>query len=127
MERVTKVPYVGGNATLIAHADWVLTTPEGKDITFKRDKGVCIGLPYIDLSEQKEGLVMIETVQKNMGGHTLEQIKGAQLSRVAQGRVVHPPYSVKKKWLVIISPKIFPLVSIMFLTPLPFMVPLYPG
>ena len=22
------------------HADWIMTTPEGKDITFKRDKGV---------------------------------------------------------------------------------------
>ena len=46
------------------HEDWVVTTPDGKDITFKRDKGVCTGMPYIDLRDQKEGLVMIETVQK---------------------------------------------------------------
>ena len=44
------------------HADWVMTTPEGKDITFKRDKGVCTVIPYIDLHYQHEGLVMIETV-----------------------------------------------------------------
>ena len=45
------------------HADWVVTTPEGKDITFKRDKGVCTGMPYINIRDQKEGLVMIETVR----------------------------------------------------------------
>ena len=31
------------------HEDWVVTTPEGKDITFKHDKVVCTGMPYIDL------------------------------------------------------------------------------
>ena len=46
------------------HADWVVTTPEGKDTTFKSDKGVCTGIPYIDLRDQKEGLAMIETVRK---------------------------------------------------------------
>ena len=44
------------------HADWVVTTPEGKDITLNHDKGVCTRMPYIDLRDQKEGLVMIETV-----------------------------------------------------------------
>ena len=78
------------------HVDWFVTTPEGKDITFKRDKGVCTGMPYIDLREQKEGLVMIETVRKNMGGNTLDQIKGAHMDRVAQGNVGHPPDGVLK-------------------------------
>ena len=109
------------------HANCVVTTPEGKDITFKRDKGVFNGMPYIDLCEQKGGLVMIGTVRKNIRGHTPDQIKGYQLVRVAQGRVGHPPDGVLKKRLVIISPKICPLVSIILLTPLPFMVPLYPG
>ena len=54
------------------HVDWVVTTPEGKDITFKRDEGVCTGMPYINLRYQKEGLVIIETVRKNMGGNTPE-------------------------------------------------------
>ena len=31
------------------HTDWVVTTTEVKDITFKCDKGVCTGMPYIDL------------------------------------------------------------------------------
>ena len=32
-----------------------------------------------------------------MGGHTPEQIKGAQLARLAQGHVGHPPYGVLKQ------------------------------
>ena len=78
------------------NADWAITTLEGKDITFKRDKGVCTGMTYIDLHEQKEVLVMIETVRKNMGGNTLDQIKGAHMDRVAQGHVGHPPDGVLK-------------------------------
>ena len=76
------------------HVYWVVTTPEGKYITFKRNKGVCTGMPYINLRDQKEGLVMIETVQENMGGNTPEQIKGAKLARVSQGHVGHPPDGV---------------------------------
>ena len=48
------------------HKDWVVTDPDVKDITFKRDKGVYTGMPYISLRDQNEGLVMIETVRKNM-------------------------------------------------------------
>ena len=46
--------------------DWKVTTPRGGIIVFKRDTRVCKGMPYIDLREHVEGLVMIETVQKNM-------------------------------------------------------------
>ena len=35
------------------HADWVVTTIDDKDITFMLDKGVCTGMPYIDLRDQK--------------------------------------------------------------------------
>ena len=84
-------------ASTHTHADWVVTTPEFKDITFKRDKGLCTGMPCIDLREHKEGLVMIETFCKNMGGHTPEQIKGFQLAREAQGCVVHPSDGVFKQ------------------------------
>ena len=53
--------YIISNHT---HKDWVVTTPEGKYITFKCDKGVCTEMTYIDLHDQKEGLVMIKTVRK---------------------------------------------------------------
>ena len=35
--------------------DWVLTTPEGQEIVFKRDTGVAEGMPYIDIREQHLG------------------------------------------------------------------------
>ena len=91
------------------HADWVVTTPEGKYTTFTRDKGVCTGMPYIDLREQKEGLVMIETAYKNTGGNSTEQIKGAQLARVAQGCAGHPPDGVLKKTVRDDIPKNMPI------------------
>ena len=91
------------------HTYWVVTTPKGKDITFKRDKGVCTGVPYIDLREQKESIVMIETVRENMGGNTPEKIKGAQLARIAQGCVVLPTDGVLKQMVTDNTPENMPI------------------
>ena len=44
--------------------EWQAVTPEGETIPFKRDKGMCVGITYIDLREFKQGLVLIETVSK---------------------------------------------------------------
>ena len=52
---------------------------------------------------------MIETVRKNMRGHTSEQIKGAHLSRVAQGRVGHPLDGVIKQMVCDNIPKNMPI------------------
>ena len=52
---------------------------------------------------------MIETVRKNMGGNTPEHIKGAQLARVAQGRVCHPPDGVLKQMVSDNIPKNMPI------------------
>ena len=49
---------------------WVVLTPKVKTITFKRDSGVCQGMTYIDLQDNKEGICMIETVRKNFAGFT---------------------------------------------------------
>ena len=54
-------------------------------------------MPYIDLRDYKEELVLIETIRKNMGGFTREEIKGAKLSGQTQGRVGNPPYAVFKQ------------------------------
>ena len=54
--------------------DWVVTTPKGKNIIFKRDTGVCKGMPYINLREHKEGISMIETVRKKFAGATKREI-----------------------------------------------------
>ena len=58
---------------------------------------MCVGMPYIDLREFKQGLVLIKTVRENMGGFTHEEIEGAKLSRQTQGCVGNPPDRVFKK------------------------------
>ena len=47
-------------------------------------------MPYIDLREHAEGLVMLETVEKNMEMFTKKEIERAQLARVVQRRCAHP-------------------------------------
>ena len=73
------------------HREWKVTTPKGDAIPFKHDTGLCIGILYIDLREQREGLVMIKTARKNFAGFTEKKISKARLSRLAQGKVGHPP------------------------------------
>ena len=58
---------------------------------------MCVGIPYIDPRDYKQGLVLIKTVRKNMGGFTREEIEGAKLSRQTQGRVGNPPDAVFKQ------------------------------
>ena len=36
--------------------DWVVTTPQGEKIKFKRDTGLCNHMPYIDMKEQTVGV-----------------------------------------------------------------------
>ena len=60
---IISIPMLEASGYIVSthtHTDWVVTTPEVKDITFKCYKGVCTGMSYIGLREQKEGLVMIE-------------------------------------------------------------------
>ena len=72
-------------------SDWVVTTPKGKNIVFKRDTGICNQMPYIDLRENMEGFAMIETIRKQFAGATNREIERAYLARTVQRRVGHPP------------------------------------
>ena len=49
---------------------WVVTTPKGKKIFFKRDIGVCKDVPCINLREHKEVISMIDTIHKKFAGST---------------------------------------------------------
>ena len=73
------------------NGDWVLTTPKGKKIVFKRDTGVCKGMPYINLREHKELISMIKTVRKKYAGATKRDIEKAIQSRTLQRIIGHPP------------------------------------
>ena len=70
--------------------NWVVTTSQGKEIVFKRDSGLCNRMPYIDLREHQEGVIMLETVRKNFEGYTKKQVKKAILAREAQAMVSYP-------------------------------------
>ena len=61
------------------HTDgnWKVTTPQGEVIGFKRDIRICNHMPYIDLREHAEGLVLLETVEKNMEMFTKKKIERA--------------------------------------------------
>ena len=71
--------------------DWIVTSPKGTKIIFKRDTGVCRGMPYIDLREHQAGISMIKTVRKNFEGVTKTQLNKAITARVLQRRIGHPP------------------------------------
>ena len=52
------------------HGNWVVTSLKERKITFKQCIGMCSRMPYIDLRENQEGCVMIETVHKKVAGAT---------------------------------------------------------
>ena len=58
--------------------DWKVTTPWGEVIVFKRDIGICNRTPYINLREHAEGLVMLETVEKDMEMFTKRENEKAE-------------------------------------------------
>ena len=69
--------------------DWKVTIPRGEVVVFRRDTGVCKGMPYIDLREHAEGHIMLETVQKNMEMFTKKEIERVELARAVQRRIGH--------------------------------------
>ena len=65
MANLLSVPILekdGYTITTHTQGGWVVISPKGTKITFKRDTGVTCGMPYIDLREHHEGISMIETV-----------------------------------------------------------------
>ena len=71
--------------------NWVVMTPEGKEVVFQQDTGLCHCMPYIDLCEYCEGVIMLKIVRKNFEGYTKRQVKKAILACEAQVIVAHPP------------------------------------
>ena len=104
---------------------WVARSPEGQVLLFKKDEGMCDGMPYLDMSKldehimksngesrkviyldsgattdtitKDEGMVFIETVRKNMAGFTREEVKRAELARNAAAMMAHPPLDKLKQ------------------------------
>ena len=77
--------------------NWVVTSPKGNKITFKKGTGMYHGMPYINLRENHKGFQMIETVRKNFEGFTKRQVEEAILARKIQAMVAHPTNEVFKQ------------------------------
>ena len=67
----------GYRVSKTTNGEWKVVTPGGDTIPFKRDKGLTVGIPYIDLLEHQQGLALIKTVCKNMAGFTPQEIEKA--------------------------------------------------
>ena len=47
--------------------DWVLTTPEVKTLLFNKYAGMFKGRPYLDIRDNHNAFVMIQTVHEKFG------------------------------------------------------------
>ena len=70
--------------------NWLVTTPSDKCLLFKADTGLCVGMPYLDIRENHEALVLIQTVRENFVQFAEHQVNCAIASRDMQARVAHP-------------------------------------
>ena len=70
--------------------DWVVPTPACKCLLFKADTGMCKGMLYLDICENHEALVLVQTVCDNFGKFTERQVQCAIASGKMQACNAHP-------------------------------------
>ena len=63
--------------------------PEGKCLLFKKYTGMCEGIPYLDVRDNHEALILLQTVRDKFGLFTERQVNRAITSRDMQARVAH--------------------------------------
>ena len=70
---------------------WLVTSPEGKIITFKVDMGDTLtkGMPYLDMRD-KQAVALLNTVRDNFEGYTKRQIQKAIEARKLQAKLAYP-------------------------------------
>eukprot|EP00804_Cyclotella_cryptica_P008701 CCRYP_018547-RA/>CCRYP_018547-RA protein AED:0.32 eAED:0.32 QI:0/-1/0/1/-1/1/1/0/427 len=82
---------------------WLVHGPDGKTMIFKRDSGLCGGMPYVDLTQdpakfivdtnairRQDGMIMVQTVRGNYEGYIREQVENAKKVRDEQAMMAHP-------------------------------------
>eukprot|EP00970_Alexandrium_tamarense_P013771 scaffold3678_cov106-Alexandrium_tamarense.AAC.5 len=72
------------------NGEWVVTSPKGERIVFKRDTGLCDRLPYVNVRKNRNALAMIQMVRDSYEGFTKKEIEMATLARKVQAMVGHP-------------------------------------
>ena len=63
------------------YGDWVVTSPKGKKMVFKRDTGVYNRMPYMDLMNKQEWIATIEVICKIFSGATNREIEKSYITR----------------------------------------------
>ena len=103
--------------------DWVVAMPSGKCLLFKSDTGLYTGVPYLDLCENHEALVLIQTIRENFGKFTERQVNRAIAARDTQTRMLHPTNESFKQMVSVKNPlTIALLLPVTSLMPEPFLV-----
>eukprot|EP00804_Cyclotella_cryptica_P002560 CCRYP_010401-RA/>CCRYP_010401-RA protein AED:0.15 eAED:0.13 QI:0/0/0/0.5/1/1/8/0/1350 len=75
--------------------------PDGAVLHFKKDKGLCMGMPYLDMDQaestytsypeaEKEALLFVQRVRNNYEGFSKQEVERAILARKAQGMMGSP-------------------------------------
>ena len=67
---ITKIEKSGYCITYDTKEEWVVYTPEGKNIIIKRDSGECEGMKYVELINTEPGIAAIKTVRNIFEGYT---------------------------------------------------------
>ena len=85
----------GYNLTYTTGGTWVVVTPDGKTIDFKRESGgVTDGMHYIDLREEIDGIThvnaQIPTVKDKIEGYTKKEVEQAHLARRMLATMAYP-------------------------------------
>ena len=103
---IPKLEKDGFCVTSDTHGEWIVYSPGGEKIVFKRDTGNLKGMPYVDINDVTTAFASemfananidalqerkIETIRKNIEGFSCKEVKGAHLARIAQSMVAHPP------------------------------------
>ena len=61
--------------------DWVVTTPEGKNLLLNKDAGMCEGIPYLDIRENHDSLEMIHIFCEKFGLFTEKKVEKSIAAR----------------------------------------------
>jgi hypothetical protein len=70
--------------------NWIVTTPQGKEITFyRKENGVCHRFPYIDM-HSTNAVAMVQTVCQRYEGYTKRKVQDAIAACKAQAMIGHP-------------------------------------
>ena len=59
---------------------WIVTTPAGENINFKRVTGVYFVMPYIYISKNAQAVNMLHTFRMNYEGYTKEEVEAVILA-----------------------------------------------